>query len=109
MKFLVDNQLPVTLASFFQDKGFESKHVIELGLDSANDHAIWNFASEEDWIVVSKDEDFLHIAKSKPGTAQLIWVRIGNCRSRALLSAFEKLWKTLELALKAGEDIIEIR
>jgi predicted nuclease of predicted toxin-antitoxin system len=109
VKFLIDNQLPVTLASFFREKGFECKHVIELGLDTATDHAIWDLAVKENWIIVSKDEDFLHIAKTRPKLAQLIWVRIGNCRSATVLSVFDKLLSTIETALLAKEDIIEIR
>jgi predicted nuclease of predicted toxin-antitoxin system len=66
-------------------------------------------AAKESWIIVSKDEDFLHIAKTIPKVAQLIWVRIGNCRSAALLSVFNRLFSTIEAALLAKEDIIEIR
>jgi hypothetical protein len=42
-------------------------------------------------------------------TAQLIWVRIGNCRRQALLEVVERGWpETLALAT-AGERLIEIR
>ena len=109
MKFLIDNQLPISLVEFLRTKGCECKHVIELALDTATDHAIWDFAANDNWIVVSKDADFLHIAKSKPKSARLIWIRIGNCRTTSLLSAFERLWTTIESALLAEEDIIEIR
>ncbi len=109
MKFLIDNQLPVSLASFFRENGFECKHVIELGLDAASDHAIWDMAAKESWIIVSKDEDFFHIAKTRPREAQLIWVRVGNCRSATLLSVFDRLLSTIQTALLAKEDIIEIR
>ena len=109
MKFLIDNQLPVSLARFFREKGFECQHVFELGLDSASDHAIWDIAVKDKWVVISKDDDFLHIAKMRPKTAQFIWVRIGNCRSAALISIFDRLLTTIQEALRAEEDIIEIR
>jgi predicted nuclease of predicted toxin-antitoxin system len=109
MKFLIDIQLPSALAEFLRSRGLEAKHVIELGLDSASDEAIWSFAKTEKLIIVSKDEDFFHLCKMKPQTVQLVWVRIGNCRSRHLISAFEKLLDTILAGLKANEDVIEIR
>lgn len=108
MKFLVDNQLPVALATFIREKGIECKHVFELGLDRASDKQIWDLAHGEGWILVSKDEDFFHLVKQQPNV-QLIWVRKGNCRSAALIAAFDKLWATLQEALKVGEHVIELR
>ena len=108
MKFLIDNQLPLTLSSFIRGKGHESSHVIELQLDRASDKDLWDLAKTDGWILVSKDEDFFHLVKQQP-VAQLIWVRIGNCRTPALLSAFEKLWTTILEGLRAGEHVIELR
>ena len=31
-------------------------------MDEASDLEIWNYAAAGNWIVVSKDEDFLHLA-----------------------------------------------
>lgn len=108
MKFIIDNQLPVALAAFIRSKGIEAKHVFELGLDKASDREIWELAKKDQCILISKDEDFFHLIKQQPN-AQLVWVRIGNCRTHVLLAAFEKLWSTLEDGLKAGEHVIEVR
>ena len=35
-----------------------------VGLAQASDHAIWKFAIAGSWIVVSKDEDFVHLANT---------------------------------------------
>ena len=80
MKFLIDNQLPVSLAEFIRGKGFDCVHVIENKLDRALDLAIWEYEVKEGFVIVSKDEDFFHIAKTRPKAAQFIWVRLGNCR-----------------------------
>jgi hypothetical protein len=34
---------------------------------------------------------------------------LGNCRTKALLAAFEGIWLRIEARLRAGERIIEIR
>ena len=108
MKFLIDNQLPIALAAFIRSKNLEASHVFELGLDRASDKEIWELAQKDNWILISKDEDFFHLVKQQP-KVQLIWVRKGNSRTGSLLAAFETLWTTLEEALKAGEHVIEMR
>ena len=65
MKFLVDNQLPSALAQYFRKRGFDSEHVLDVGLDKALDIKICRYAESKDRILVSKDEDFLYLA-SRP-------------------------------------------
>jgi len=45
VKFLVDNQLPAALARFLAAKGHESLHVLDLGLATADDRQVWEYAS----------------------------------------------------------------
>ncbi len=45
MKFLIDNQLPVALQSFLLDKGYDAKHVLELGMAEASDFEVSQRAS----------------------------------------------------------------
>jgi predicted nuclease of predicted toxin-antitoxin system len=90
VKFLVDNQLPAALARFIQAKGCQAVHVLDIGLAEASDIEIFQRAELDGYILVSKDEDFLHLVL-KPGTsAGLVWVRIGNCRKQHLLEVFDR-------------------
>jgi hypothetical protein len=34
---------------------------------------------------------------------------LGNCRTSALLQAFDRLWPEIEASLNAGDRVIEIR
>lgn len=109
MRFLVDNQLPAALARFLSSRGVECRHVLDLDLSDASDAAIWEYASRNDYVVISKDEDFLYLANMPSSKAQLIWVRIGNCRSKALLAAVERLWPKIEAGLRSGDRVLEVR
>lgn len=109
MKFLVDNQLPAALARFLASRGVDCQHVLDIDLGGATDAAIWDYASRNDCVVISKDEDFLYMANVPSTKAKLIWVRIGNCRTKALLAAVERLWPKIEAGLTAGDRIIELR
>ncbi len=110
MKFLVDNQLPPTLARFIcQDlEGTDSFHVTDVDMESSSDMDIWRYASENGFIVVSKDEDFLTLVSKTP-TAKLIWVRLGNCRRSYLLDAFKHLWPSILERFNSGDQIVELR
>jgi predicted nuclease of predicted toxin-antitoxin system len=109
VKFLVDNQLPAALARHLQTWGFDCQHVLEAGLDQASDAEICRHADAQERIIISKDEDFLYLASRPKSTIRLLWVRLGNCRTAALLAAFDGLRPMIEASLKAGDRIIEIR
>jgi predicted nuclease of predicted toxin-antitoxin system len=109
VKFLVDNQLPGALARFLASRGVDCQHVLDLDMGGASDSEIWEHASKDDSVVISKDEDFLYLAKAPEARARLIWVRLGNCRTKALLAAVERMWQRIEAALKSGDRIIELR
>lgn len=109
MKFLVDNQLPAALARWLNSQGYSALHVLDIGLDAVDDAVIWQRTIEENWILISKDEDFFHMANQPDATVQVIWVRLGNCRKQALLDAFDKLMPQLISALQTGTRVVEVR
>ena len=109
MNFLVDNQLPDALGNFLTTKGHHSTHVLSLLMDEASDLQIWDYAAKGNWIVVTKDEDFLHLANRPGDTGKLLWVRIGNCRKQALLRSFERELPGIVHAFEEGVRIVEIR
>lgn len=106
MKFIVDNQLPVALARWLSARGEDAVHVLDLALDTTSDMDIWSRASAEGRIVVSKDEDFFHLANRADETGWLLWVRMGNCRTTALLARFESAWPGIEQSFGAGHRIV---
>ena len=109
MKFLVDNQLPISLARYLQKQGHDCRHVLEIDLATASDVEICRYADREERIIISKDEDFLYLANRPGATTRFLWVRLGNCRTASLLAAFERFWPMIETALNMGDRIIELR
>jgi predicted nuclease of predicted toxin-antitoxin system len=109
VKLLVDNQLPVALARYLTSLGHECEHAEAVSLGAASDAEIWEYASQRGSVVVSKDEDFLYLVSHGEGAARFVWVRLGNCRTSALLEAFDRLWPRIEQALLSGERVVEVR
>ena len=67
MKFLIDNQLPPKLAQWITTQGYDVAHVQDIGLADAPDIEILEFAANNRYVLVSKDEDFLHLSLTRRG------------------------------------------
>jgi predicted nuclease of predicted toxin-antitoxin system len=109
VKFLVDNQLPSALARWLSAHGQEASHVLDVGLAEAKDAEIWTYASANTCVLVTKDEDFSRPASSPQSGVCVVWVRLGNCRTAALLAAFDSVFQQMLTALESGTRLIEIR
>ena len=109
MRFLIDTQLPAALARWLQDHGHQAEHVLDVGLAQSKDNPIWQFAAECQAVIVTKDEDFAEwILRGRHGPA-VVWLRVGNTSTRALLAWFEPLLSTIVRKLEEGERLIEVR
>ena len=111
MRIWVDAHLSPAIAAWINRTfdGLEATSVGALGLRDAKDPKIFEEAKKAAVVMMSKDDDFIHLIKQKGTPPRLIWITCGNtsnARMRELLSA--ALPKTVEL-LKSGENIVEIR
>jgi len=106
--FLIDNQLPGALVRWLNNNGQRASHVLELQLAQIDDAAIWAFAAQHDYAIVTKDEDFAQLSLLRPELVPVIWVRLGNCRTKDLLIAWQNSWAGMAKELEAGARIIEI-
>jgi predicted nuclease of predicted toxin-antitoxin system len=79
VKLLLDQNLSIrlcrSLADIFPDMG----HVSQLGLDEADDLAVWGRARANGLTIVSKDSDFFNLAALLGAPPRVVWIRIGNC------------------------------
>ncbi len=109
MKFLVDNQLPRAVAYWLAGRGHDVVHVQDRGQGQTDDRQLWSSAIEEDRIIVSKDEDFFFLATRPTDTGKLLWLRVGNCRTSALLASLETVMTAVEQAFQSGQRVVELR
>jgi predicted nuclease of predicted toxin-antitoxin system len=79
MKLLFDQNLSPRLVTRLADLFPDSDHVYLLGLDQALDIEVWNYARDNDFILVSKDADFSEMNLLQGHPPKLIWLRLGNC------------------------------
>lgn len=79
MKLLFDENLAPRLAVALNDVYPGSVHLRDCGLRGASDEAVWNYARENGFVIVSKDSDFSERSSLYGGPPEVVWLRIGNC------------------------------
>ncbi len=91
MKFLVDAQLPPSLANFLRNKGHDAIHTTELsGGNETTDSEINRVSVAEQRVVISKDGDFFDNFSFQREPYKLLYVRTGNTANTALIDLFRK-------------------
>lgn len=109
MRFLVDTQLPATLAGWLREKGHQADHVLDVNLAKSKDTPIWRYAHEHGAVIVTKDEDFAGwVRRGRPGPS-MVWLRIGNSSTRNLLVWLEPLLPLIVQQLEQNDRLIEVR
>lgn len=109
MKFIVDAQLPPALACALREAGHDAQAVRELGLQAAEDSAIWDYALAHRAAVITKDHDFADRLFASRSAPVIVWLRIGNTSTRALLVWLLPLWPDVIRQIESGDRLIEVR
>ncbi len=78
MKLLFDQNLSHRLCRALADVFPGSEQVRQAGFDRATDAAIWAFAREQGYTIVTLDADFADIAALHGAPPKVIWLRCGN-------------------------------
>ena len=79
MRLLFDENLSHQLVRLLGDIFPQSVHVRDVGLKSADDPLVWQYAKENNLIIVSKDSDLHQRSFVLGHPPKLVWVRLGNC------------------------------
>jgi predicted nuclease of predicted toxin-antitoxin system len=105
--FLIDAQLPPSLAAALRDAGCQAVHVADLGLLAATDRQIWDEAVFRSAVLVTKDRDFsLRRAASSDGPT-IFWIRIGNVNNQTLIAQILNALPAIVGAIERGETVVE--
>ena len=86
MILLFDQNLSHHLVTALGDDYPDSKHVRNVGMKDAPDTEVWNYAKAHGFMIVSKDSDFHQRSLLLGSPPKVIWVRLGNCSTKAVES-----------------------
>lgn len=84
MKLLFDQNLSPRLCDRLRDIWIDVVHVRAVGLAAANDAAIWAYARQHGFTIVSKDGDFSGRSALYGAPPKVIWLTVGNCSTGAI-------------------------
>ena len=108
MKFLIDANLSFKLARVLKTKGFDILHTDDLpNKERTTDNELRKLSVEEDYIVITKDSDFLdsHLIQGIP--SKLLMVTTGTIPNKDLLSLFDKYFEII-VQLFNNYNLIEL-
>lgn len=99
MKLLLDENLSRRIVPFLQTAFPGSTQVALLGLETASDSEIWQYAKDNDYVIVSRDSDFQERSLVAGHPPQVIWLKIPNRSKTVVLNILLEHRAEIEQAL----------
>jgi predicted nuclease of predicted toxin-antitoxin system len=84
VKLLFDQNLSPRLVEELADIYPNSTHVCQIALDRSPDLAVWSFARNQGYVIVSQDADFSELSVLFGFPPKVIWIRLGNCATQEI-------------------------
>lgn len=84
MKLLFDHNLSPRLVQRLADLYPNSQHVFLLGMEQANNQQIWDYATSNDFTIVTRDSDYNDLSLIRGFPPKVIWIRRGNCSTQEI-------------------------
>jgi predicted nuclease of predicted toxin-antitoxin system len=104
VKLLLDENLSRRIIPALQDTFPGSTQVVLAGLERADDRAVWEYAREHGYVVVTKDDDFVRLQLLLGYPPKVILLRLGNCTAQQVLAALATSQREIQVALMQ-EDV----
>jgi predicted nuclease of predicted toxin-antitoxin system len=96
MKVLIDAQLPRRLAAYLRQEGFEAIHTLDLpDVNRTTDRVINELSIKEQYVIVTKDSDFVESFLLRREPWKLLLVSTGNIGNDELEELFQSNMKRM--------------
>ena len=99
MKLLLDENLSRRIVPFLQTAFPGSTQIALLGLETASDSEIWQYAKDNGYVIVSRDSDFQERSLVAGHPPQVIWLKIPNRSKTVVLNILLEHRAEIEQAL----------
>ncbi len=100
MKLLFDENLSPKLPRLLADLYPDSVHVRDVGMKATDDPIVWDYAKDNDFMIVSKDADMHDLSLVFGNPPKVIWLRPGNCSTRQVENLLHRDFEVIKLFYK---------
>jgi predicted nuclease of predicted toxin-antitoxin system len=97
MRLLFDENLSSKLPNYLGDLFPSSLHVRDIGMKATSDPVVWNYAKDNDLMIVSKDADMHDLSLVFGNPPKVIWLRLGNCSTLQVENLLRQNFEAIEL------------
>ena len=97
MKLLFDENLSPKLSRLLADLFPDSLHVRDVGMKATDDPMVWDYAKDNDFMIVSKDADMHDLSLVFGNPPKVVWLRLGNCSTRQVENLLRRDFDVIEL------------
>jgi predicted nuclease of predicted toxin-antitoxin system len=97
MKLLFDENLSPKLPNRLNDLFPNSLHVRDVGMKATIDPIVWDYAKDNDLMIVSKDADMHDLSLVLGNPPKVIWLRLGNCSTLEVENLLHREFSAIEL------------
>ena len=79
-----------------------------IGLHGQTDLAIWRYAQEHDFVIVSKDDDFRQLSFLHGALPKVIWLAVGNVGTQTIATLLAKHSMAIDAYRSSPEESLLI-
>lgn len=108
MKLLLDENLSRRLIPFLQAAYPGSTQVALEGLQQSDDRAIWQYARDHDFVIVTKDVDYYDLSLVWGAPPHVIWLQVGNVDKAVVLRKLTEDTQAITDAFASGLACVEL-
>lgn len=101
MKLFFDQNLSYRLAQALNDLYPGSTHVRLVGMERSDDDAIWRYARDNGFVIVTRDADFNERSVMQGYPPKIVWIKSGNSSTDHILAILKRHHDILSVF---GED-----
>ena len=104
MKLLFDQNISPRILKYFSDQWKDCSHVRFEGLENASDSAIFNFAKDHGYAIVTFDADFIDLNALRGTPPKVIWLNTGNLTTKSITALLERNVLQINYYLESESD-----
>jgi len=103
-RLLLDQNLSFKITKGLKDLFPEIKHVSDLKLSGCSDMDIWKYAKIHDYCIITFDSDFIDISVLNGYPPKIIWLKIGNSSTSAVIQMLKNNYSLIINFLTSTEN-----